>query len=92
MTVADLGSVEAVENHRYGEHAAAVCDHVIVVAAAPAAALTAGLHARGMPADRVHVVESLHAASSLLATIAAAGDVVLFANDLPDTYQTAVRR
>ena len=85
----ELGSVEIAENRRYGEHAAAVCDHVIVVSAAPAAALLEGLHSGGMAADRIHVVGGLDEGSGVLRTIARPGDVVLFANDLPDTYLPA---
>ena len=83
----ELGSAEDAENRRYGEHAAAVCDRVIVVAARPAAALTAGLERGGLSADRIHLVRSLQEASAVIARVTRAGDVVLFANDLPDTYR-----
>ena len=64
-----------------------MCDRVIVVAARPAAALTAGLEGGGLSADRIHLVRSLQEASALIARVTRAGDVVLFANDLPDTYR-----
>jgi UDP-N-acetylmuramoyl-tripeptide--D-alanyl-D-alanine ligase len=82
----ELGEVEDAENRRYGEHAARVCDHVIVMEARPSRALRDGLRAAGMPDDRVHVVRSLAEATAVIGRIAAAGDAVLFANDLPDTY------
>jgi len=82
----ELGSVEEAENRRYGVHAGAVCDHVIVVEARPAAALMAGLRDSGIAVDRVHLVRSLREATEVISRIASAGDVVLFANDLPDTY------
>lgn len=82
----ELGSVEEAENRRYGEHAAAVCDQVIVAEARPAAALVAGLRAGGLPAERIHSVRNLAETTALLARLARPGDVVLFANDLPDTY------
>ena len=82
----ELGSVEAAENRRYGEHAAAVCDHVIVVAAAPAAALLEGLRAGGLAEERIHLVDGLDSATAVLRRLGGPGDVVLFANDLPDTY------
>jgi UDP-N-acetylmuramoyl-tripeptide--D-alanyl-D-alanine ligase len=82
----ELGAVEDEENRRYGEHAARVCDHVIVMDARPARALREGLRAGGLPDDRVHVVRSLAEATELIGRIAGAGDAVLFANDLPDTY------
>ncbi|MBJ7596207.1 MAG: UDP-N-acetylmuramoyl-tripeptide--D-alanyl-D-alanine ligase [Candidatus Dormibacteraeota bacterium] len=82
----ELGSVEDAENRRYGEHAAQVCDHVIVMDARPARALREGLHAGGMPDDHVHLVRSLVQATEVIGGIAGPGDAVLFANDLPDTY------
>ncbi|HEX6538173.1 MAG TPA: UDP-N-acetylmuramoyl-tripeptide--D-alanyl-D-alanine ligase [Candidatus Dormibacteraeota bacterium] len=82
----ELGAVEEAENRRYGEHAATVCDHVIVVLAKPAAALQAGLRAGGMPPDRIHVARDLGDATAIIGRITRAGDTVLFANDLPDTY------
>jgi UDP-N-acetylmuramoyl-tripeptide--D-alanyl-D-alanine ligase len=82
----ELGALEDDENRRYGEHAARVCDHVIVMDARPARALREGLRAGGMPDERVHVVRSLAEATAVIGRIATAGDAVLFANDLPDTY------
>jgi UDP-N-acetylmuramoyl-tripeptide--D-alanyl-D-alanine ligase len=82
----ELGAVEDEENRRYGEHAARVCDHVIVMDARPARALRDGLRAGGMADDRVHVVRTLAEASAVIGRVAVAGDAVLFANDLPDTY------
>ena len=82
----ELGTVEDAENRRYGEHAAAVCDHVIVMVARPAAALRAGLSAGGLAADRIHEARTLDDATAIIGRITRAGDTVLFANDLPDTY------
>jgi len=89
----ELGSVEDEENRRYGRHAAAVCDHVIVAEARPAAALLAGLREGGMSQERIHRVSSLAETTAMIGRIAAPGDTVLFANDLPDTYiRNPVRR
>ena len=82
----ELGAVEDEENRRYGEHAAQVCDHVIVVDARPGRAFRQGLLEGGMAGDRVHVVRSLAEATAVIGRVAGAGDAVLFANDLPDTY------
>ncbi len=82
----ELGALEDDENRRYGEHAARVCDHVIVMDARPGRALREGLRAGGIPDERVHVVRSLADATAVIGRIATAGDAVLFANDLPDTY------
>ncbi len=64
----ELGSVEDDENRRYGEHAAKVCDHVIVMSAKTSAALCAGLRDGGMSEDRIHVVDTLDEATRLLQT------------------------
>jgi UDP-N-acetylmuramoyl-tripeptide--D-alanyl-D-alanine ligase len=85
----ELGSVEDEENRLYGEHAANVCDHVIVMSAKTSEALCAGLGDGGMPQERIHVVDSLEDATALLQRLSKPGDVVLFANDLPDTYLPA---
>ncbi len=87
----ELGGVEDEENRRYGEHAATVCDHVIVMSAKTSAALCAGLRDGGMSEDRIHVVDTLDDATRLLQSLSRPGDVVLFANDLPDTYLPVAR-
>jgi len=87
----ELGSVEDAENRRYGAHAAKVCAHVIVMSAKTSAALCAGLRDGGMTNDRIHVVGTLDEATAVLQAFARPGDVVLFANDLPDTYLPAAR-
>ena len=87
----ELGSVEEAENRRYGAHAAVVCDHVIVMSAKTSEALRAGLRGSGMAEDRIHIVDSLDEATAVLQRLSKPGDVVLFANDLPDTYLPATR-
>jgi len=82
----ELGAVEEMENRRFGEHAAAVCDEVILVGARQTLPIAEGLRAGGLSAERTHVVESLDEVTATLARIAGPGDVALFANDLPDTY------
>lgn len=82
----ELGPVEDAENRRYGEHAARVCDHVIVVLARPAGALRQGLIAGGLDSEHIHVAHDLADATAIIGRITRAGDTVLFANDLPDTY------
>ncbi len=82
----ELGPVEEEENRRYGEHAAKVCDYVILVGAKQTRPIAEGLRAGGFSDDRVRVVETLEEVTATLASIAGPGDVALFANDLPDTY------
>ncbi|HEX8982361.1 MAG TPA: UDP-N-acetylmuramoyl-tripeptide--D-alanyl-D-alanine ligase [Ktedonobacterales bacterium] len=82
----ELGAVEEAENRRFGEHAASVCDHVILVGAHQTEPIVEGIRAGGLPEERIHVVETLDEVTATLAKISGPGDVALFANDLPDTY------
>lgn len=82
----ELGAVEEAENRRFGERAALACDEVILVGARQTLPIAEGLRAGGLAAEHAHVVETLAEVQETLARIAGPGDVVLFANDLPDTY------
>ncbi len=82
----ELGELEQQLNRRFGEQAAAVCDLVVLVGASRTKPIYEGLIAAGMEEDAVHVVADLGEATSLLGRITRQGDVILFENDLPDTY------
>jgi UDP-N-acetylmuramoyl-tripeptide--D-alanyl-D-alanine ligase len=82
----ELGELEAELNRAFGEQAAAACDLAILVGRERTAPIREGLAAGGMDARGVHVVRDIGEATALLARLTRAGDVVLFENDLPDTY------
>ncbi|HXC46201.1 MAG TPA: UDP-N-acetylmuramoyl-tripeptide--D-alanyl-D-alanine ligase, partial [Solirubrobacteraceae bacterium] len=82
----ELGELEVELNRRFGEQAGAVCDVAILVGRLRAEPIREGLLAAGMPPESVHVVRDIAEATTLLGSITRAGDVVLFENDLPDTY------
>jgi UDP-N-acetylmuramoyl-tripeptide--D-alanyl-D-alanine ligase len=82
----ELGDLEAELNRRFGEQAADVCDVVVLVGATRTQPIYEGLLSAGMARKDVHVVADLGEASSLLGRIRRQGDVILFENDLPDTY------
>jgi UDP-N-acetylmuramoyl-tripeptide--D-alanyl-D-alanine ligase len=82
----ELAEREYEENRAFARQAAAVCDEVVLVGRSRAEPLLAGLRDARFPPDQVHVVGDLQAATACLATLVRAGDVVLFENDLPDTY------
>jgi UDP-N-acetylmuramoyl-tripeptide--D-alanyl-D-alanine ligase len=82
----ELGELEAELNRRFGEQAAEVCDVVVLVGPARTKPIFEGLISAGMPEQDVHVVADLGQATSLLGRIRRHGDVILFENDLPDTY------
>ncbi len=82
----ELGALETELNRRFGEQAGAVCDLAILVGPARAAPIREGLATAGMDPASVHVVLDIAEATALLGRLTRAGDVVLFENDLPDTY------
>jgi UDP-N-acetylmuramoyl-tripeptide--D-alanyl-D-alanine ligase len=82
----ELGELEEELNRRFGEQAAVVCDLAILVGETRAAPIREGLASGGMDPASVHVVPDIAAATDLLGRLTRAGDVVLFENDLPDTY------
>jgi UDP-N-acetylmuramoyl-tripeptide--D-alanyl-D-alanine ligase len=85
----ELADREFEENRCFGRRAAQLCDAVIVVGRERAAPLVAGLRDEGFPEEHLHVVSDLSEATTRLGTLVRAGDVVLFENDLPDTYADA---
>jgi UDP-N-acetylmuramoyl-tripeptide--D-alanyl-D-alanine ligase len=82
----ELGELESQLNRSFGEHAADVCDIAILVGSARTTPIREGLASAGMDPEAVHVVRDIAEATALLAGLTRAGDVVLFENDLPDTY------
>ncbi len=82
----ELGELEAELNRRFGEQAGAVCDIAVLVGPARTEPIRAGLASAGMDPASVHVVRDIAEATELLGRLTRAGDVVLFENDLPDTY------
>jgi len=82
----ELGELEAKLNRAFGEQAAPACDLAILVGAARTDPIREGMLAAGMDPSAVHVVRDIIEATALLARTTRAGDVVLFENDLPDTY------
>ena len=82
----ELGEKEYEENKRLGEHAADVCDLVILVGPKRTTPILEGLKAAKYPNQQIIVALNLEEVKQHLATQVQAGDVVLFENDLPDNY------
>ncbi|MHB1525742.1 MAG: Mur ligase family protein [Candidatus Dormibacteria bacterium] len=82
----ELGSEQEQSMRELGRQAAAVCSHVILVGPRQSAPVARGLAEAGYPAERVSVVADLAGAQRLLPKVAGSGSVVLFENDLPDSY------
>lgn len=82
----ELGNMEFDENRAFGADAAKVCDFVILVGPKQTEPILEGLETAGFPKDKILRVESLSQASESLKDVLKPGDVVLFENDLPDSY------
>ena len=84
----EMGAKQYANNRTFGEDiAAAQPDGVYVVNEVNRAAITEGLAAGGYPAERVTTVASFAEAMASLQPQLRAGDVVLYENDLPDSFK-----
>ena len=82
----ELGELEEKENEKFGENIANVCDIAILVGKNRTMPIYRGLKTRQFNENSLYVVSSLKEASEVLKTLTRVNDVVLFENDLPDTY------
>jgi UDP-N-acetylmuramoyl-tripeptide--D-alanyl-D-alanine ligase len=82
----ELGDQEAELNQAFGRQAASVCDQVILVGPRRTQPIERGLRSQGFAVEAITVVRDIGEATTVLARLTRAGDVVLFENDLPDMY------
>jgi UDP-N-acetylmuramoyl-tripeptide--D-alanyl-D-alanine ligase len=83
----ELGDRQDEENRNFGRYMAEnPPDHVFLVGEKQTRPVYEGLQDGGYPAEAVTVVASLFEANELLRQRLADGDVVLYENDLPDSY------
>ena len=82
----ELGNIEERENYKLGEHIACICDIAILVGKKRTLPIYQGMKKHNFNEDNLYVVNSLSEASEVLKTLTKINDVVLFENDLPDTY------
>ncbi|MEG1500386.1 MAG: UDP-N-acetylmuramoyl-tripeptide--D-alanyl-D-alanine ligase [Clostridiales bacterium] len=82
----ELGSREAQLNKEAAIEAAKVCDYIILVGENHSLPLQEGLKEAAYPQERYYVAADLADARRKLQQIVKIGDIVLFENDLPDTY------
>jgi UDP-N-acetylmuramoyl-tripeptide--D-alanyl-D-alanine ligase len=83
----ELGDIQDQENRKFGNHIAkAKIDLVILVGKNQTASILEGI--RDIAGDdlNVRVVNSLFEANEIVREYAKEGDVILYENDLPDTY------
>ncbi|MDP3387297.1 MAG: UDP-N-acetylmuramoyl-tripeptide--D-alanyl-D-alanine ligase [Eubacteriales bacterium] len=84
-----LGDLEYEENKKLGQGIAKVCDIAILVGEVKTKAIKDGLVEAGFIRENIIIVKSLKESENVLRTLLKKGDVVLFENDLPDTYNEA---
>lgn len=82
----ELGDIEVEENEKFGRQIAAVCDVVILVGKKRTEPIFRGMIACKFNDKSIYVVNSLEESSKVLMSFIRANDVVLYENDLPDTY------
>ena len=82
----ELGKDENVENYKMGKLLAKYADVVIIIGKHNAEMLIKGLYEGGKTADDIIFAKNLLKGNEKLNAIVREGDVVLFENDLPDTY------
>ncbi len=74
-------------NEEFGRKIAASVDVAIIVGEYNRDAILSGLRDCRNAEEKVHAVDTFKEAQAVLGTIAAAGDAVLYENDLPDTFK-----
>lgn len=86
----ELGEAEEEENHKFGRHIGnSGINLAILVGEEQTRPIYEGIRAADNPGSvEIKVVNSLFEANDLLSEYARQGDVVLYENDLPDTYNT----
>lgn len=82
----ELGPLQEQCMRELGRKAAEVCTHVILVGPRQSASVAVGLKQAGYPSAQLTVAKNLDEAQRRLPQVAGAGSVVLFENDLPDSY------
>ena len=82
----ELGEMEEEENYKLGKEIAGVCDIAILVGKKRTAPIQKGLMDAGFSEENMIVAKNLDEATASLGQVATVGDVVLFENDLPDSY------
>lgn len=83
----ELGELEHKMNYEFGQAIGeAELDLVILVGSKKTEAIRKGIASTGYPGDKVKVAGSLFKANDIMKDYARAGDVVLYENDLPDTF------
>lgn len=83
----EMGASQFEANRELGRDIAVSCDYAVVVNRVNREAICSGLKDANFGEDKLYVAENLSDARQHLATRLKVGDVVLYENDLPDTFK-----
>ncbi len=82
----ELGSKEYELNFAFGTHIAANCDIAVLVGANRTKPIQDGINSANFPKENLFVCKDLSEANEKVKSLMKNGDVVLYENDLPDTF------
>lgn len=83
----ELGERQATLNTELGRQIAHSCDIAIVVNRTNREAIVKGIESEGFAKENLLIADSFAEATTLLTPILRSGDVVLYENDLPDSFK-----
>lgn len=83
----ELGERQEALNRELGEQIAASCDIAIVVNKTNREAIVKGIRSVGFNEEKLIIADSFAEATSKLTPLLRSGDVVLYENDLPDSFK-----
>ena len=83
----EMGESQQRNNRILGHHIAASADWAFVVNKVNRDAIVQGLNEREFAAERLVIADSFAEASEKLAQMMISGDVILYENDLPDSFK-----
>ncbi len=83
----ELGEKEYFYNHQFGTQMAAICDIVVLVGQKQTQPIFDGLMEKNFSREKLFVAKNLNEATKILQPLLNQGDIILYENDLPDTYK-----
>lgn len=83
----ELGDEQVMHNQNFGRHAATSADYVIVVSRTNRDAIVAGLKEGGLDENHYFLADTFADAQAILASGKFNPSVILYENDLPDTFK-----
>ena len=83
----ELGDRTYELNRTFGEKIAASADIAIIVGRYNRDAIMEGIRSKNMQAENIFTVDTFADAQKLLSSTLKSGDIVLYENDLPDTFK-----